>query len=155
MAEHNDTILDDHILNIVDNYKIAEQIDLQKRLEGFGYQIPQATLSRKLKKLNIAKVAGVYKQIDFNRRHLPIILNLKVSEFGIIVLHTYPGQASGLAYFLDQTYVSYSPTYETNSGILGTIAGDDTVILIAQSKDDVKTAVRTIEEKFPYLKCSD
>lgn len=152
MATHNDTILDGHILNIIQNHAIAEQIDLQKHLQAIGCQVPQATLSRRLKKLNIAKVAGVYRAVNLIQPHLPIILNIQVSEFGIIVLQTHPGQASSLAYFFDQNYVSYSQNDTKNSGILGTIAGDDTVILIIQSKAEIAKVKQTILEKFPYLK---
>ncbi|HRE31189.1 MAG TPA: ArgR family transcriptional regulator, partial [Candidatus Berkiella sp.] len=96
-----------------------------------------ATLSRKLKKMKIAKVDGIYKAVQFNIPILPPILNMQISESGIVVLHVHPGQASSLAYYFDHKYVSFSQQNPTDSGILGTIAGDDTVILIIRSKADL------------------
>lgn len=143
--------LDGHILNIIQNYDIPEQSDFQRLLKDRGYDIPQATLSRRLKKLKIAKVSGVYRVIAFNQPNLPLVLNIQASEFGLIVLHTHPGQANSLAYFVDQKYVTYSPKNPTNSGILGTIAGDDTVLLIVKSNADLKNVLSLIRKEFPYL----
>ena len=146
-----DSALDGHILNIVQNHEIFEQSDLQALLKERGFDIPQATLSRRLKKLKIAKVSGMYKVIDFNQPHLPLVLNIQISDFGLIVLHTHPGQANSLAYYFDQKYVTYAPITPKNSGILGTIAGDDTVLLIVKSKADLKQALEIIKTELPYL----
>lgn len=144
-------VLDGHILNIIQNNEISEQSELQDLLQSRGFDIPQATLSRKLKKLKIAKVAGVYQVIEFNQPHLPLVLNMQVSDLGLIVLHTNPGQANSLAYFLDQKYVSFSPKNKINNGIMGTIAGDDTVLVIIKSKDHLAHVLELIREEFPYL----
>lgn len=144
-------VIDNHIVNIVQNEPIREQIDLQEILKVRGYDIPQATLSRKLKKLNIAKVDGVYKIIDFNVSLLPVILHMKVSDFGLIILNTHPGNANSLAYFIDQKYVSYD-SHDNNSMILGTIAGDDTVMIIVKNKNALKETITLLKSLFPYLK---
>lgn len=146
-----ETVLDGHILNIIQNNEISEQSELQDLLQGRGFDIPQATLSRRLKKLKIAKVAGVYQVIEFNQPHLPLVLNMQVSDLGLIVLHTNPGQASSLAYFLDQKYVSFSQKTKVSSGIIGTIAGDDTVLIIIKSKDDLEGVLNVLYKEFPYL----
>lgn len=146
-----DRTLEGHILSIVQNYEIHEQIDLQKLLKERGYDIPQATLSRRLKKLNISKVSGVYKMVDTSHSYFPMVLNMQISEFGLIVLHTYPGHANSLAYSLDKKYVSYSPKNLKNSGILGTIAGDDSVLLIVKDKAALKNVTKILSEEFPYL----
>lgn len=147
---HNAAI-DGHILNIVQSYEIREQIDLQKMLKERGHDIPQATLSRRLKKLKIAKVGGVYKVVDLNMPNLPLVLNIQVSEFGLIVLRTHPGNASSLAYFIDQKYVNNSPKDHKDSGILGTIAGDDTVLLIIRGKRHLESVLNVLHKEFPYL----
>lgn len=148
MAKNNH--LDGHILSIIQTHDIKEQADLQKILEERGYKIPQATLSRRLKNLNVAKVSGEYKIIDYNHPHLPIILNMKVSDMGIIVLHTHPGNANSLAYFIDKKHVSFVPKENKKSVILGTIAGDDTVMIIT-NKADTKKAIKVIQKDFPYI----
>lgn len=149
-----DTILDGHILNIVQTEEIAEQIDLQNRLKERGYAIPQATLSRRLKKLKIAKIAGTYQVVAFNTPNLPQVLNMQISDFGLIVLHTHPGNANSLAYFIDKKYVSFSLMGEKNSGILGTIAGDDTVLLIIKSQERLNEVMQSLHHEFPYLQGS-
>jgi transcriptional regulator of arginine metabolism len=146
-----DRVIDGHILNIVQNKEVQEQSDLQRLLKERGFDIPQATLSRRLKKLNIAKISGLYQILDYNQPNLPIVLNIQISEFGIIVLHTHPGNANSLAYYLDQKYVTYTPHQPKYSGVLGTIAGDDTVILIVKSKEALTQVLRTMKEEFPYL----
>lgn len=146
-----DNLLDGHILNIVQTVKIAEQIDLQNSLKERGYSIPQATLSRRLKKLKIAKIAGIYQVVDFNMPNLPLVLNIQVSDLGLVVLHTHPGNASSLAYYIDKKYISFSPQAIKNTGILGTIAGDDTVLLIIQSKERLNDVLQLLRAEFPYL----
>ncbi len=145
-------VIENHIVSIVQNEFVREQSDLQDILKSRGYDIPQATLSRKLKKLNIAKVGGFYKIVDFSESSLPIVLNMKVSEFGLIVLHTHPGNANSLAYFIDQKYVNYTVDSDSESIILGTIAGDDTVVVIAKNKVALKEAQTLFRTIFPYLK---
>lgn len=147
----HDHVIEGHILNLVQTQKIHEQFELQAFLKDRGFDIPQATLSRKLKKMKIAKVDGIYKVVQFNLPTLPPILNMQLSESGIMVLHVHPGQASSLAYFFDQKYVSFSPQNPSQTGILGTIAGDDTVILIIRSKADVPKVLAAIRQDFPYL----
>ncbi|KTC66633.1 argR arginine repressor [Legionella adelaidensis] len=145
------SFLDDLIVSIVQAEMIAEQSDLQKSLQKRGYDIPQATLSRRLKKLKIAKVGGFYKVIDYNQPGLPIVLNIKISDFGLMVLQTHPGNASSLAYYIDRKYVSFSMNEPTVSGILGTIAGDDTVLLIINNRESLEKVHRLLLEDFPYL----
>lgn len=144
-------VLDEHITNIIQHHEVTEQSDLQKMLKEIGFDIPQATLSRRLKKLKIAKVSGIYKIIDFSIPNLPIILNIQVSEFGLIVLQTHPGNANSIASFLDQKYVTYNQKKPKNYGILGTIAGDDTILVIVKSKHDINSVLNTLQADFPYL----
>jgi transcriptional regulator of arginine metabolism len=146
-----DTVLDGHIIHIIQNQDICEQNDLQNALKKSGYDIPQATLSRRLKKLGIAKVFGIYKIIDFKQPNLPLVLNIQVSEFGLIILHTHPGNANSLAYFIDQKYVTYHTKNPKNSRILGTIAGDDTVLVIIQGKKYLQYVLTIMDREFPYL----
>ncbi|QEY52137.1 arginine repressor [Legionella longbeachae] len=147
-----DPALDGHILNIVQTEQIEEQIDLQNALKNRGYMIPQATLSRRLKKLKIAKIGGTYQVIDFNFPNLPLVLNMQISDYGLIILHTHPGNANSLAFYIDRKYVSFSLQNTQNSGILGTIAGDDTVLLIIKNKELLPTVIQLLYDEFPYLK---
>ena len=145
------TALDTHIVSIVQKHKIQEQSDLQQLLKERGYTVPQATLSRRIKSLNIVKVAGLYQALGLQQMNLPIVLNIQFSDFGQIVLHTPPGQASSLAAYIDQKYVTFSVHNANKSGVLGTIAGDDTVLLLVKTKADVLNVVNLLKMDFPYL----
>jgi transcriptional regulator of arginine metabolism len=147
----HDSLLDNLILTIVQTHNIVEQSELQQNLKDRGYDIAQATLSRRLKKLNIVKVAGAYKIIDYNQPGLPLVINIQVSDYGLVVLQTHPGNANSLAYFIDRKYVTFNPQKPTSSGILGTIAGDDTVLLIIKNKSDLEKVIGFLKEDFPYL----
>lgn len=144
--------IDNLIINIIKEREIAEQSHLQEYLQQEGYEIPQATLSRRLKKLNIAKVAGIYRMVGLNTAALPQVLNIQISDHGLIVLQTYPGNAGSLAFYLDQTYVTYHPQEPKNSGILGTVAGDDTVLLITQGINAVENVLELLYKDFSYLR---
>jgi transcriptional regulator of arginine metabolism len=143
--------LDGYILTIIQTHEVKEQSELINLLKLKDIEIPQATLSRKLKKLNIAKVAGIYKVVDYNYSAIPLVLKFEVSDFGIIVLHTYPGNASSLAYYIDKKYISFSAIEQRNSYVLGTIAGDDTVLLIVKNSSAVKKVISILRQDFPYL----
>ncbi|MEK6734329.1 MAG: ArgR family transcriptional regulator [Pseudomonadota bacterium] len=139
------------ILNIINSQEVTEQTELQAILKENALDIPQATLSRKLKKLNIAKVAGTYRQVSQNQVFIPEILSLQVTDFGLILLHTHPAQAGSLAYFFDQKYIKNNSS-QLSSSIIGTIAGDDTVLLICKSKEDLEKAQNLIYADFSYLR---
>ena len=146
-----DQVLDDLILSIIHHEAITEQSELQQSLANRGHQVAQATLSRKLKKLHIVKVNGVYRVMDYKQPILPLVLNMQVSDYGLIVLQTHPGNASSLAYYLDRKYVSFTLQEASSSGILGTIAGDDTVLLIVQGQAYLDKVIALLQEEFPYL----
>lgn len=147
----HDSIIDSQILGIIQSHTIKEQMELQHILEKNGYNVPQATLSRRLKKLKIAKVQGIYKVVDFSLPRNPPILNIRVSELGLLILHTHPGHAASLAYIIDRKYVSFSPQdLKKECGILGTIAGDDTVMVIIRAKSDIKNIVTMLSDEFRY-----
>lgn len=147
----HDNLLDEHILNIIQTQQIREQSELQDYLKERSLDIPQATLSRRLKKLKIAKVAGFYKALDFKMMNLPVILNIQSSTQGLIVLHTHPGNANSIAFLIDRNYVSYNPNEAQSSGIMGTIAGDDTILLILKDPKDSEKVIQMLCEQFLYL----
>lgn len=148
----DDGCINGHILSIVQHCDIAEQGELQKILHDRGYSITQATLSRRLKKLKIFKVSGLYKPSDSIEQYAPGVLSLQISESALIVLKVRPGHASGIAYLLDKKYVNYRPDDDKNSGLLGTIAGDDTVLLITNSCNDVDRVLSYLYKEFPSLR---
>ena len=128
------------ILNIIREKDIKTQSELVEELEKRGLEATQATVSRDIKNLKLVKEVGlngsVYRisnnlntENSVNRQILKdIFINTVVSIDNVdylLVLHTRPGGAPNLAFYLDQ---------EKIEGVIGTIAGDDTILVITNSK---------------------
>ncbi len=122
------------IKNIVTSKKVSSQEELLMLLEKEGLLTTQATLSRDLKYLKVAKIPNnelgyIYELPQGASKHNEeLIEDFPVSGVTSIdfsgnmtVIKTRPGFANSIAYLID----SQDP-YE----ILGTIAGDDTILLI-------------------------
>ncbi len=141
------------IKQIVSEKKISSQEELLTLLNRQGYQITQATLSRDLKYLKVAKVPdseigyryGIPESSQ-NKQDEELTLEgfpmnrIVFVEFSgqLAVIKTRPGFANSIASVID----SYG-IFE----VLGTIAGDDTILLINRdgvSKTDVVNALDLI-----------
>ena len=122
------------IEKIIAEENISTQDELLRRLKGKGISCTQATLSRNLRQLGVVRIpngTGVYKySLSENLRssaNSPVKLNIVmviqeiVEAKGLMVIKTIPGNASNTAFFIDG-----AGRYE----IAGTIAGDDTILLI-------------------------
>lgn len=124
--------------SIIRNRHVGSQAELLKALKEEGFTITQATLSRDLKRLGVVKMAadgGSYAYVlpsetQFRKvsttpemealKGLAGVVSISFSE-NIGVLKTKPGHAGGIAYNIDQ-----SP----EGSIIGTIAGDDTILIV-------------------------
>jgi len=123
------------ISKILKTNVIGSQEELQRYLEEYGCKVTQATLSRDLKQMKVGKsplsngmykyilppvnqhIEETYKASEFSKG---VILSLDFSG-NLAVLRTKPGYASAIAWRIDN-----DSRYE----IIGTIAGDDTVLLV-------------------------
>lgn len=124
------------ILHIVREHRVPNQARLRELLARAGFHVTQATLSRDIHELGLAKVAdpdGHQHYAAPEQEHLPApsletflrSLLLKVDGVGpLLVLTTTTGSAGALAAALD---------HEEWPGIIGTIAGDDNLLVIARS----------------------
>jgi transcriptional regulator of arginine metabolism len=122
------------IERIIEGEDISSHEMLLKKLKGKGISCTQATLSRNLRQLGAGRVPdgrGGYKYslpealkiapaVTRKLQVLPAIKDI-VDARGLLVLKTFPGNASNTAFFIDNT-----SRYE----IAGTIAGDDTILVI-------------------------
>jgi len=139
------------IEKIISGGKIASQEMLLRKLSGRGIKCTQATLSRDLRQLGAGRIfdgKGGYiyslpgsgkdkTMIQGKQQVLPVIIDL-VDARGLLVIKTLPGNANSTAYFIDNT-----SKYE----IAGTIAGDDTLLVIPRkgvSVSQVHTCLETI-----------
>jgi transcriptional regulator of arginine metabolism len=122
------------IEKIISEENISVQDELLKKLKGKGISSTQATLSRNLRQLGVSRIPdgnGGYKYaLPENNRNsekvspklniVPVIQDI-VDAKGLLVIKTLPGNASNTAFFIDG-----AARYE----IAGTIAGDDTILII-------------------------
>lgn len=108
---------------------LASQAELRVKLKGQGFRASQPVLSRDLRLLRVAKEAGIY-QIREPERVTPLsaLKSLLRSVDGAreyLLLRCEPGAASAIARALEA---------EEIQGVVGTVAGDDTVIVALASK---------------------
>ena len=119
------------ISRLIKEGSIGSQEELQRKLKQEGFPVTQATLARDIKQLKIVKAHDengnyVYR-LPIYRSKESALLSVKSGKFNIefsgnlAVIKTRPGYAMGIASDID-----------TNAPqeILGTIAGDDTILII-------------------------
>ncbi len=128
----------DAIKIIISSKEIGCQEELLRELTGEGFRLTQATLSRDLKQLKVAKAASMngnyvyvlpnntmYKRMTEQHSVGELLMQngFKSIEFSgnLAVIKTRPGYASSLAYDIDN---------RDFNEILGTVAGDDTILLV-------------------------
>ena len=127
------------ICRIITSEEISNQEELLARLEASGFSTTQATLSRDIKQLQIVKVHDgndnyVYKLPDdvmgvkTENNQVSYHPGIKFSG-NLAVVKTRPGYAMGIASDIDT---------QAPQGILGTIAGDDTILVILEEGSDRK-----------------
>lgn len=134
---------------IVSSQALESQEDLQIEMDKAGFPCTQTTLSRDLKQLRISKVRGRngHSVYALPREGLfspvPTHDEMKMScwrlDFSgnLMVVHTPPGHASMVAYDIDNAHHRF---------FLGTVAGDDTVLVILQEDLDREEARMAISE---------
>jgi transcriptional regulator of arginine metabolism len=144
------------ILKIIRNGNVHSQDELLVELKSKGFDLTQATLSRDMKELQIAKVPHPVKGYVYVFPESENSANVKDQNQvnyladgfrdlrfsgNLAVLRTQPGYASSIAAVIDK-----ANSWE----ILGTIAGDDTILIIQKegiSKLDLINALITIMPK--------
>ena len=128
----------DAIKMIISSKEIGSQEELLQELLKEGFQLTQATLSRDLKQLKVAKAASMngnyvyvlpnntmYRRVTEPHSATEMLMSdgVRGIEFSgnLAVIRTRPGYASSVAYDIDN---------HNFDEILGTIAGDDTILLV-------------------------
>ncbi len=135
------------ILNIIKNEIILTQEDLQNALLNLGFDVTQSTVSRDIKELRLFKshdtdgnyryVANVSLQGD-NAVHKDMFVKSVLSvDYALnnVVIKCRAGLASGACVALDVLFHEY---------MLGSLAGDDTIIVVTKSEEHSKTLFEEI-----------
>lgn len=133
------------ILDLLDGGPVESQDSLQRQLEHKGFDVGQATLSRDIRELKLVKGPEGYRRADESlgaESVLPSVMHL-VHQFvveirqaqNLLVIKTTVGSAQPVAAALD---ASRWPE------VVGTIAGDDTVLVIAADSKKAEALARRI-----------
>ncbi len=149
----------DAIKMIISSKEVGSQEELLTELQGEGFTLTQATLSRDLKQLKVAKAAsmnGNYVYVLPNDTMYKRNINQSASDMlmstgfvslqisgNIAVIKTRPGYASSMAYDIDN---------HESTDILGTIAGDDTIMMVLREGADIKKVRQFLANIFPNIK---
>ncbi len=138
------------ITAVIGSQVVSNQDELLEKLNREGFNVTQATLSRDIKELKIVKVhtADGYKYQIHSDKHLNAARNSGIlsvdSASNFVVIKTGPGFAGAVASTID--------TVVECNAIMGTIAGDDTVLVILRSADSLPEAMDAFSVAIPNIK---
>jgi len=129
------------IKEILATRTITSQEDLRRELGKRAFRVTQATLSRDIKELGVSRIArngtlrySIPSESDSNALR-PIVgaevVGLDANEF-LIVVHTLPGAAHTVGEYVD---------VQQADDILGTVAGDNTLLVIPVSAAKTRTVL--------------
>jgi transcriptional regulator of arginine metabolism len=136
------------ILKLLAGKAVASQDELRRQLGHLGMRVTQATLSRDLRELRLVKTAEGYRPLSaataedaasqntLARALKEFLLDIRPAQ-NMLVLKTPPGGAQPLAAAVDA---------ERWKEIAGTLAGDDTVLLITPSRSARAAIQKRVEE---------
>ncbi|MDR6725148.1 transcriptional regulator of arginine metabolism [Paenibacillus amylolyticus] len=136
------------IREIISQNEIETQDDLVEALRLSGFQVTQATVSRDIKELLLIKIPmddGRYKySLPTDQRYNPIqkLKRALVDNFlhidhanNLVVMKCLPGTANSIAALLDN--IEWTE-------VMGTICGDDTILIICRAEDSSVTVIDRI-----------
>ncbi|MEX2369981.1 MAG: arginine repressor [Bacteroidales bacterium] len=153
MKERNGRLM--AIRRLINSSSISSQEELLALLENEGFSMTQATLSRDLKYLKVAKMPDsdkgyIYMLTERQLNDPTENEDLPISGFvsidfaqGMAIMKTLPGHASGIAYALDNLN-----SYE----IAGTIAGDDTILIIPRDGVTKSNLANLLKARMPVFR---
>lgn len=129
------------IIELINKYDIETQEELADRLNQSGFNVTQATVSRDIRELKLTKASidgNRQKYIVLNKQEVPLYEKyVRILKDGfvsmdraqnILVIKTVSGMAMAVAAALDALHIH---------GIVGSIAGDDTIMCAVRDKEEV------------------
>jgi transcriptional regulator of arginine metabolism len=139
------------IIEIVEKYDVETQDDLIEHLRKTGYEVTQATVSRDIRELKLTKVMGdkgSYRYelpqateslgtFKFSHALAESITSVDYAMHTVVV-KTFPGMAQAVAVGIDNLHLAV---------ILGCVAGDNTIIIIARNAEaaaDLNSRIKEI-----------
>lgn len=136
------------ILELISSKEIGTQSELVDALSAEGFEVTQATASRDIKELGLVKVltdGKTYKYAvpeisDKSSRHINLFKESVISiekAMNIIVIRTITGAANSACLLIDKLSLS---------SILGTLAGDDTIMVVVRSLEETNSVYAKLKE---------
>lgn len=144
---------------LISSQELGSQDEVLQALAKEGYKLTQATLSRDLKQLKVAKAASMngkyvyvlpnetmYKRVSnpMSAREMLMSPGFQSINFSgnMVVIKTRPGYASSIAYNIDNSDIPQ---------ILGTIAGDDTIFIVKKEGASEQELLRLLAHIIPDI----
>ena len=133
------------ILAMLEHDRVKSQAELQEQLADAGYEVNQATLSRDLRRLGVMKGKDGYElpsvplspgnahQSLWHAVHTWLVGATQAQN--LVVLRTPAGGAQALGLAIDRAELP---------GLVGTIAGDDTVLAVCKNAQQARSLVRRL-----------
>ncbi len=142
------------ILDIIGKYNVETQEELIEKLKLAGYNVTQATISRDIRELGLLKIMtsnGSYKYTKpesdttgghalFSKTFSGAVKSVASSQ-NDIVIKTYPGMANAVAAYIDSMH---------DDAILGCVAGDDCIIVVAKNNESAVLVAKKIQDTSSY-----
>jgi len=147
------------IIEIINKYEVETQEDLARYLNEAGYSVTQATVSRDIREMSLVKVPGIRaKQRDmtavrdsgtsadfgtgsgFGRQYASVLQDGVVSmepAGNLLVIRTQSGMAMAVAAAIDAMKLD---------GIVGSIAGDDTIMCAVKTEEMVTRVMADLRQ---------
>lgn len=141
------------ILEFVKNSNVETQDDLLRLLREDGYNVTQATISRDIKELRLVKSLGSdgkYHYVAATQEYSPdfpsrffTIFNEAVIDvdngMNTVCIHCHTGMAQAVCASMDSMHFP---------GIIGTLAGDDTIFILCSSTEEAVALVKELNRAF-------
>lgn len=138
------------VLELINEFEIDTQEELTAKLNERGIKVTQATVSRDINELNLIKISGKikkykYAQIDIKNAALSekivslfreIVVSITCCN-NLIVVKTLSGNASAAGMVIDKMNIPQ---------VLGSIAGDDTLLIVTKSNADAEIMIKKLKE---------
>ena len=131
------------ISEIISGARIHTQDELVQALSQRGIAVTQATLSRDIKELGAVKVTGREGDQYYSIPHTVVHSHINVDSFEmsgqLCVLHSQPGFAPAISTVVDSANIE---------GVMGSLAGDDTVLVMMRADADTRYIASTLKKIF-------
>ncbi len=138
------------IAELIETYDIETQEDLAEYLKKSGFQVTQATVSRDIREMKLSKISigagkqkyAIFRQDDSHMADKYIrvlrdgLLSMDMAQ-NILVIKTVSGMASAVAVAVDAMKFKE---------IVGSIAGDDTIMMAVRTVEETKIVMSKIQK---------